>query len=142
MSAEEGVRSASDQFYSALNQMLNGDASKMTEVWSHGDGVTTMHPIGGRELGWAQVERPWIELAKLASNGRAEMVDKVVEVSGDMGYEVGTERGSVTLAGQVLAIDHRCTNVYRREAGTWKIVHHHSDVAPAMVDALHRLQAN
>ena len=29
----------------------------------------------------------------------------------------------------------------RQEAGTWKIVHHHTDVSPAMLDVLRLLQA-
>ena len=45
------------------------------------------------------------------------------------------------MAGQTLAFDHRVTNVYRREAGGWKIVHHHADVSPAMQELLSRLQS-
>jgi hypothetical protein len=51
VAAEDDVRAASDRFYSALDAMANGDASSMTEIWSHEDDVTTMHPIGGREVG-------------------------------------------------------------------------------------------
>ena len=47
----------------------------------------------------------------------------------------------MTLAGQTLAIEHRVTNVYRREDGTWKMVHHHTDLSPAMMDLLAGLQA-
>jgi ketosteroid isomerase-like protein len=38
-----------------------------------------------------------------------------------------------------VTIDGRVTNIYRRESGTWKIVHHHTDVAQAMLEALDRL---
>lgn len=50
------VRKASEQFYAALNRMLNGDAGPMADIWSHSAVVTTMHPIGGREVGWAMFE--------------------------------------------------------------------------------------
>jgi hypothetical protein len=50
------VRKASEQFYAALNRMLNGDAGPMADIWSHSAVVTTMHPIGGREVGWATFE--------------------------------------------------------------------------------------
>ena len=45
------------------------------------------------------------------------------------------------MAGEQIAIDQRVTNVYRREAGGWKMVHHHTDLSPAMLDLLGRLQA-
>jgi ketosteroid isomerase-like protein len=51
MATEDEVRQASDQFYAALNGMANGDARPMMEIWSHTSNVTTMHPIGGREVG-------------------------------------------------------------------------------------------
>jgi ketosteroid isomerase-like protein len=102
--------------------------------------VTTMHPVGGREVGWSQVETPWKELAKLAMEGKAALHDRVVHVAGDMGYEIGIEKGQVTMAGQKIPIEHRATNVYRREAGGWKIVHHHADLSPAMVATLGRLR--
>ena len=48
--------------------------------------------------------------------------------------------GEATLAGEHIEIDQRVTNVYRREAGGWKIVHHHTDLSPAMLELLARLQ--
>jgi ketosteroid isomerase-like protein len=99
-----------------------------------------MHPIGGREVGWDKVEGPWKELAKLASEGEAKLLDQVVHVAGDIGYELGIEKGHCTLAAHRIPIEHRVTNVYRREAGEWKIVHHHADLSQAMVDVLDQLQ--
>jgi ketosteroid isomerase-like protein len=140
MPAEDAVRKASESFYAALARMLNGDAGPMADVWSHGASVTTMHPIGGREVGWSQVETPWKELAKVATEGKVALLDRVVHVSGDMGYEIGIEKGQVAVAGQKIPIEHRVTNVYRREANGWKIVHHHADLSPAMMAALARLR--
>ena len=51
MAAADDARKASDQFYGALNRMITGDASSMAEIWSQSATVTTMHPIGGREVG-------------------------------------------------------------------------------------------
>jgi ketosteroid isomerase-like protein len=45
------------------------------------------------------------------------------------------------LAGETVCIEQRVTNVYRREGAEWKIVHHHADLSPSMVDLLGRLQA-
>ncbi|HID51941.1 MAG TPA: DUF4440 domain-containing protein [Anaerolineae bacterium] len=141
MSTENEVRKASEQFYAALNRMANGDAGPLAEIWSHSTAVTTMHPIGGREVGWEEVRGPWGQVAQLASDGRVELSDQLIRVSGDMAYEVGTEQGQMKLAGEPVTIKHRVTNIYHREAGAWKIVHHHTDLSPAMLDVLSRLPA-
>ena len=141
MSAESGVRVASEKFYSALNHMLKGDAGPLAQAWSHGATVTTMHPLGGRETGWDKVGPTWSEIAKIASGGQIKLNDAHIQVAGDMAYEVGVEKGHVTMGGRKIDIDHRVTNVYRREAGTWKIVHHHTDLSPAMIDLVGGLQA-
>jgi len=141
MSAEDEVRDASNKFYAGLNRMANGDAGPLADIWSHSATVTTMHPIGGREVGWDQVRKSWEQVAQLSSGGQGKLSDRVIQIAGDAAYELGVERGQMTLAGQQVTIDHRVTNIYRREAGAWKIVHHHSDIAPAMVDVVNRLKA-
>jgi ketosteroid isomerase-like protein len=141
VSAEDEVRKASERFYAALEQMLNGDPGPLSDVWSHSAVVTTMHPIGGREVGWDKIRETWEQVGKLFSNGQVKLNGQLIQVSGDMAYEVGIEQGQAKLGGEEVSIEHRVTNVYRREAGTWKIVHHHTDVSQAMVDVLRRLQA-
>jgi ketosteroid isomerase-like protein len=141
MSTEDQVRQASEQFYAALNRLANGDASSMADIWSHSATVTTMHPIGGREVGWDEVKEPWGQVAQLMSDGQVNLNGQLIQVSGDMAYEVGTEQGQATIAGEQVAFNHRVTNIYRRESGIWKIVHHHTDLSQAMLDILSRLQA-
>jgi hypothetical protein len=52
MSAEIEVHKASDQFYAAMNRLLNGDADSMESIWSRNSSVTILQPIGGRTVGW------------------------------------------------------------------------------------------
>jgi ketosteroid isomerase-like protein len=137
--SENEVRKASTQFYAALNRMLNGDAHALGDIWSHSTMVTTMHPIGGRQVGWKDVWGTWDNVAKASSEGKVELKDQLVRVSGDLAYEVGTEHAEFKLGGQKLGGQARVTNIYQREGGGWKIVHHHTDVVPAMVDAVKRL---
>lgn len=139
MAREDEVRKASQQFYAALNRMANGDAASMSDVWSHGATVTTMHPIGGRDIGWDAIRSSFEQVARLATNGRIELADQHLHVAGDVACEVGVEKGSFALAGQHVAIEHRVTNVYQRENGGWKVIHHHTDVSKAMMDVLSRL---
>jgi len=140
MSREDEVRQASKQFYAALNRMANGDASALSDIWSHSPAVTAMHPIGSRQVGWDAVRESFEQVAQLSSDGKVELKDQLVCVSGDLAYEVGIERGGLTLAAQQVAIEHRVTNIYQREGGAWKMTHHHTDTSPGMLDVLNRLQ--
>ena len=111
MTVENEVRAASTKFYSALNRMLNGDAGSLADIWSHSPTVTTMHPIGGREVGWDQVRGSWEQLAQLATQGQVRLSDQFIQVAGDVAYELGVEHGQFTLAGQSVTINCRVTNV-------------------------------
>ena len=128
VAAEDDVRVASDQFYSALDAMANGDASSMGEIWSHDDDVTTMHPIGGREEGWDAVNGSWEGVASLSEGGEVTRTDQVIRVIGNAAYELCTESVSMTFAGEPMSLEGRATNVYRKENGEWKVVHHHADL--------------
>ncbi|HZS76208.1 MAG TPA: nuclear transport factor 2 family protein [Ktedonobacteraceae bacterium] len=140
MTTEDEVRRVSDQFYTALNRMVAGDSRPMMEIWSHSSDVTTMHPLGGREIGWEQVRVPWEQVASMSSGGHITLRDPLLRVVGGLAYEVGTEAGQATIGGQSFTIEQRVTNIYRREAGGWKIVHHHTDLSPAMQDFIANLQ--
>jgi len=136
MSTEDGVREASKQFYAGLTKMLEGDLSVIDTVWSHDDTVTTMHPIEGRQVGWDAVRNSFLQFSEAASNGSVELNDQLVRVHGDMAFEMGVESGKLNLAGKAITVNQRVTNVYRLENGQWKMIHHHADASPSMVDAL------
>lgn len=141
MSAKEEVLQASKQFYAALNRMLKGDAGPMASAWSHSSAVTALHPIGGQTVGWENVGDSFKQVAGISSGGEVGLNDQRIEVDGNMAYEVGTEKGVGTFAGKQVSIEHRVTNVYRKEAGAWKMVHHHTDISPAMVEIISSLPA-
>ena len=139
MSADEEVRHASKQFYSALNRMANGDAGPMASAWSHGPEVTALHPIDGREIGWDAVKASFERFAQIAADGNIDLKDQLIHVDGDVAYELGVEQGACKLGGHPVAIKHRVTNIYRREGGAWRMIHHHSDTSPAMLQVLAKL---
>ena len=136
MSHEEQVRKASKQFYSGLTKMLDGDLSAMDAVWSHDKTVTTMHPIDGRETGWEAVRNSFAQFSEAASSGTVELTDQVIQVHGDLAYEIGVESGQFSLAGQPITVKQRVTNIYQRHGSDWKMVHHHADLSTSMMNAL------
>ena len=142
MAVEDELRQASEQFYAALNREINGDPGPMLEVWSHGSDVSTMHPLGGINVGWEEVRTGWEQAAQAISDGQVSLDDLVVlPIAEDVAYTVGTEHGHAKFGGDSIDVEWRVTNIYRREGGEWKVVHHHTDVSSAVVEAFDRLEA-
>ena len=137
MAAEDEVRQASEQFYAALNSTLDGDSGPMEEIWSHGSDVSAMHPFGGRMVGWDEVGASWEQAAQAFSGGQVALDEMVVfAISEDAAYTLGTEHGQASVGEQMVGIDWRVTNIYRREADGWKIAHHHTDFSSEVAEAL------
>jgi len=137
MAVEDEVRQASEQFYAALNSTLNGDPGPMMEVWSHGSDASAMHPFGSRSLGWEEVRGGWEQAAQAFSGGQVALDEMVVfAISEDAAYTLGTEHGQASVGDQTVGIDWRVTNIYRREADGWKIVHHDTDFSSEVAQAL------
>ncbi len=136
MATEDEVRQASDRFYAALDSMLDGNAAPMADVWSHDSTVSTMHPLGGREVGWDAVRGSWEGAAQAFESGSHEVSDLEVRVLGDTAYTTGIEHVDATIGGKSLHFDIRATNIYRHEDGEWKIVHHHTDADGPLQQAL------
>ena len=140
MSAEEDVRKISNKFYDALTDMAKGISGKMEEIWLHDESVTAMHPIDGRDLGWTAVKNSFDQVAGIASDGKVELKDQLIRVVGDAAYEIGIENGQFKLSGNEVKINQRVTNIYELKDGQWKMIHHHGDISPAMLDVLSKLQ--
>ncbi len=60
----------------------------------------------------------------------------MVPITEDAAYTLGTEHGHRKVGDETIHFEGRVTNIYRREAGGWKIVHHHTDFSSAMAEAL------
>lgn len=132
-SAEKELRTANDQFYAALNAMFTGDLAPMNAIWSHRSDVTDMGPFGGRLTGWKAVGGEFKKEAGMKLGGRVVCTDLIVQAGADMGYTVCVERGeNMSADGKPVMVSHRATNVFRREKGQWKLVHHHTDLSPQL----------
>jgi ketosteroid isomerase-like protein len=124
------VRAASDRFYAALNRVLNGDAGPMVDVWSHTDDTSVSHPMGDWSRGWDQIAITWEEFARVISRGSVEVEGLTVYVAGDFAYTLGVEHVYLEVPAGAVRFRSNVTNIFRREAGGWRLVHHHVDKAP------------
>ncbi|WP_187430943.1 hypothetical protein ROLI_033320 [Roseobacter fucihabitans] len=140
--ADDGVEAVSDAFYDLLNEMMAGTpvADRLAPLWLDAEGVTAMHPIGGRDTGLEGLLPPYDGVASLATGGDIRLDDQTIAVFGDTAIETGWERGRVILAGEEIVLEYRVTNVYVRTQDGWRMVHHHTDLSEPIIDLLARLE--
>jgi ketosteroid isomerase-like protein len=136
---EEAVRVASARFYDALNQLCRGNPAPMKEAWHQTARVTTVHPLGEWAYGWEQVWASWEEIAQIARNGTIVARDIKIFVYGTIAYSTCVEDVSVTYGEAAVKWSANVTNVFLENGGEWKMIHHHSDKAPAVEDAVEKL---
>lgn len=125
----DSLHAAHDAFYDALAALLAGDAEPMEAIWSDGDDVSNLGPFVERSVGAAAVREQFRGEAALGLGGQVIVTDLHVVDLGDVGYTICVENGSGHTGpdGQPMTLRHRVTNIFRREPGGWRIVHHHTD---------------
>lgn len=114
----------------AERALHNGDAGPRLQTWSEQEPVTLFgawlnatNPADAREI--------FHRLAEAFSDHSASDVELIASgVSGTMAYTVHREITSTSVDGVRRDYVLRVTQVYRREEGTWKVVHRHADNEP------------
>jgi ketosteroid isomerase-like protein len=117
----------------AERALHNGDVTPRLSLWSHRDPVTLLGAGVPCRSGWREV-RPVFEWLATTFTACDEYDFELLagDAQGDLAYTVGIERYRATTAAAVEVQNTlRVTHMYRREAGTWKIVHRHGDHMPA-----------
>jgi ketosteroid isomerase-like protein len=128
-----------DEFVTWVNTVLReaevalheGDATRRRGVWSRNEPVTVLG-AWRNAIGRAEVDALFTYLEETFSGCRSfEFELLAADVVGDMAYTVGFEHTRATVDGEERAYTLRVTQVYRREAGEWKVAHRHGDSSPA-----------
>jgi ketosteroid isomerase-like protein len=126
--AEKEILAATTLFYSALNTALQGNFDPLSAVWSHHPDISDLSADGGEQFGWNEVHAHILNMARLYPSGKFSAQDIKVVADGDFGYSVCTEAGQMRSAdGPMVKFSQRATNIFRREGGQWKLIHHHAD---------------
>jgi ketosteroid isomerase-like protein len=139
---DEAVRLAIEGFYQVLDDLLLGKGNQaMSDAWLHEDFVTTVHPLGHWARGWKEVWATWQEIEAVwgfykGHQQRSDRSSGIHElkfaVFGDVAHSISIFRSKMYMAdGTTIGLNVNCTNVLHRNSGTWKVVHHHPDQAPA-----------
>ena len=106
----------------------NGDPELRIAIWSQRDPVTLFGAaISGR--GWDQIRPTFERLGSTFSQCRSFRCEVLAAgASGDLGYVVGIEHTTASIAGAPPAPYRlRVTTILRREDGEWRVVHRHAD---------------
>jgi ketosteroid isomerase-like protein len=135
MSDLDDFRAFLDRQALAEAQLVVGQLEPRLALWSRREPISLLGAARSA-TGWEGVRRlfDWVARA-LAETPKVDFrFDvEVAEVSADgqMAYSVGFERFSERLGdGSTKPWTVRVTHVYRREEGTWKIVHRHGSTVP------------
>jgi ketosteroid isomerase-like protein len=116
----------------ATTAVRNGDPTSFVEQLSTHDPVTLFPASQPGQVGWADVSQAIRRVASVYSGSNVvEFQTVAAGVSGDLAYLVGYERAVSSIdAGASEDLGLRVTQVYRREAGEWRLVHRHADPGP------------
>lgn len=107
-----------------------GDVAPRLALWSHRSPVTLFgaHISGA---GWPDLEPKFRQEALRFTGSRGFEFELLASgASGSLAYTVGLEHSNAVVDGVPAVYTMRATHVYRREGGTWQIVHRHSDLLP------------
>ena len=105
----------------------NGDAGPRRELWSRNEPVSVLGAWRDAH-GQQEIDELFTTLADSFSDCTAYAFDlQAYDVVGDMAYTAGLEHTSASVDGRPRTYTLRATQVYRREAGQWKVVHRHGD---------------
>ena len=125
---ETAVAAANLAFYRALEARV---LSAMQLVWSHSEAAGCVHPGWHRLDGWTEIRRSFENIFASSRPWTVACEDLRIEVRGDAAWvscvEVIRTFGS---SRSDAAARMQATNVFVREDGDWKLLHHHASASP------------
>lgn len=118
-----------EQYHAELGVFLRGDPEPYKALFSHADDVVLANPFGPAAVGWQAVSARLEDASSRFSDGDLSGHDRLASyVTTDLATIYEVESGKVSVSGGPLS-DWvlRTTTTFRREDGTWKVVHRHAD---------------
>ena len=119
-----------EQNHHATDEFTRGNNRPLEDLYSRRDDVSLGNPFGPFVRGFHEVARTMERAATFYRDGHALGFDMIVtSVTADMAFTVETERFEAKIGGRdtLTPFSLRCTSIFRREDGVWKLIHRHAD---------------
>ncbi len=131
-----------DQVKEAMSQFITGNSEPLKALWARTDDVTVFGGFGSYERGWERVSSNIDWACARFRGGSVSFISLGMGMSSDLAYTVWIERGEVRVVGREEPgpLNIRVTHIYRREKGSWKIIHRHGDAVTEKIEAVAVLQ--
>ena len=117
------VEEANSRFYRAFETLA---LAEMDAVWAHHERVQCIHPGWSLIVGWDAVRGSWETIFANTTEMRFTISDVRVGGGPDVAWVTCTENILSQVAGRVSVTSLLATNVFERDAGGWRLVHHHA----------------
>ena len=118
------------QWESAQSRFINGDPTSWKENASHAADASIFGAFGGHEKGWEEVgaRNDWAS-HQFQESGASQNIEYLnTAARGDLAFTISIERQKAQIKGrEPTARALRVTQIFRKEGGTWKLLHRHAD---------------
>ena len=117
------------QYHTALEVFVLGTPEPFKALFSRADDVVLANPFGPAVHGWGKASAAMDYASSRFSEGEASGFDRRASyLTADLATIYEVEHGKVSVGGgPVTPWLLRTTTTFRREDGTWKVVHRHAD---------------
>ena len=125
----EELEQVVEQYHAALDVLVRGTPEPMKALFSRSDDVVLANPFGPAVRGWDDASVALDYACARFSDGEAAGFDRTASyVAADLATIYEVEHGKVRVGGgPVSEWVLRTTTTFRREDGTWRVVHRHAD---------------
>jgi ketosteroid isomerase-like protein len=119
---QQEVAKANESFYRAFESL---DIKRMESVWDRDDAIQCGHP-GWRILrGWQSVMESWRCIFEDTPAIHFNLTDVSIEICGGLAWVTLYENLNSSVEGQNVAATILTTNIFRKGADGWRMIHHH-----------------
>jgi ketosteroid isomerase-like protein len=132
--AMDALEDVIQRYHQAADEFARGDPEPVKALYEHGDDVTLANPfVGPPARGWTKVSEALDYASSNFRDGQMSDFDTISTFVGtDLATLVELEQWQARVGDrdEVTPFRLRVTTTFRRDGGSWKMVHRHADPIP------------